>query len=219
MSKTKDKIISTSIEVFNERGYASVNLRELSEIIGISRGNLTYHFKDKDDLLTTIVNEMWDSITGEMSKTLQVPSFESMHNQTQLYYKYQKRYAFIFLDIHVQTHPAVHERFRAMIEQTIESYSKMIALGIQIGTVKQEVVPGSYRSLVHAVWMTSFYRLAQRKTRSISEEDDLEMLIWGLILPHLTESGLSGFKDYFGEDYYNQIGQPFNLEKHAFIAF
>jgi len=219
MRKTKEKIISTAIEVFNERGFSSVNLRELSEIIGVSRGNLTYHFKDKEALLKAIVTDMWNHISSEMSKTLEVPSFENMHRRTKLYYEFQKKYAFIFLDIRVQMHHAVHDQFKSMINKTIENYSQMIALGIQIGTLKDEEVPGTYRSLIHAVWMTSFYRLSQQQTRGIREEDDSEMLIWGLILPHLTMKGIQGFRAYFGDDNYNTIDQSFDLKKHAYIAF
>jgi len=219
MKKTRDKIISVAIEEFNARGYAAVNLRELSEIIGLSRGNLTYHFKDKVTLLEAIVNEMWDNISADRSKTFELPSFENMRQRTKLYYRFQKRYAFIFLDIQVQTHPAVHERFKEMIEETIENYMQMVALGIQLGTVKEEAVPGTYKSLGHAVWMTSFYRLAQQQTRGISEEEDSEMLIWGLILPHLTKKGLKAFKKYFGDDYYDQIGHSFDVKEHAFVTF
>jgi len=219
LKKTRDKIISTAIQEFNAHGYAAVNLRELSVIIGVSRGNLTYHFKDKETLLEAIVNEMWDNISAEMSKTLELPSFENMRNRTRLYYEFQKRYAFIFLDIHVQSHPAIHERFKQMIEDTIENYMQMIALGIQLGTVKAEEIPGTYKSLVHAVWMTSFYRLAQQHTRGISEDEDTEMLIWGLVLPHLTKKGVKAFKKYFGGDYYDQLGHSFDVKEHAFISF
>lgn len=219
MKKTKAKILSVAIEVFNERGYSSVNLRELSEMIGVSRGNLTYHFKDKEELLEAIVTEMWDHISVEMSKTLEVPSFENMHHRTKLYYDFQKRYAFVFLDIRIQMHHAVHDQFKSMIDKTIDNYSQMISLGIQIGTVKKEEVPGTYRSLIHAVWMTSFYRLAQQQTRNLKEEKDSEMLIWGLIIPHLTKKGLEGFRAYFGEDNFSKIDKPFDVKKHAFITF
>jgi len=219
MKKTREKIISMATEEFNARGYASVNLRELSEIIGLSRGNLTYHFKDKEALLEAIVNEMWDNIATNMSKTLLIPSFENMHIRTKLYYDFQKKYSFIFLDIHVQTHPVVRDRFKSMINQTIDNYTQMIGLGIQIGTVKEEEVPGTYKSLVHALWMTSFYRLSQAKMKGIHEKEDSEILVWGLILPHLTKKGLKGFKDYFGKDYYDQLGESFDVKEHAFITF
>lgn len=216
---TKQKIIKTATKLFNEKGYSAVNLKELAQVIGISRGNLTYHFKNKKELLEAIVKEMWEKLVIEKEKTLQVPSFENMHNQTRLYHTFQKEYAFVFLDTHVQNHPIVKDQFKAMIEQTIEDFHKMIAMGVQIGTVKEEVIPGTYRSLALSVWMVSFYWLSQQTTREKTDEADGEKVIWGLILPHLTKKGITGFKKFFGEAYYKKLGKPFNVNQYNFINF
>ena len=96
--KTRQKIISTATRLFNNNGYNTINLFELSNKLGISRGNLTYHFKDKESLLRAISDEMWSKIENERSKTIQLPSFENLHNEIQLYFKFQKEYSFIFSD-------------------------------------------------------------------------------------------------------------------------
>lgn len=217
--KTRQKIVQTSIRLFNEKGYGAVNLEELAQTLGISRGNLTYHFKNKNDLLEDITGEMWKKIAVEKEKTLQVPSFQNMHNQTQMYYKFQKEYAFVFLDRHVQNHPIVKDQFKAMIKKTIEDFHKMIAMGIQIGTVKKEKIPGTYRSLALSVWMVSFYWLSQQTTRDKTNSKVGEKVIWGLILPHLTRKGITGFKEYFGETFYEKLGPPFDVNQYALIKF
>ncbi len=217
--KTKEKILRASIKLFNENGFGAVNLEELAQVLEISRGNLTYHFKNKNDLLEVIIQEMWEKIAAEKEKTLQVPSFQNMHNQTQMYHSFQNEYAFVFLDIHVQNHPLVKDQFKAMIEKTINDFYKMIAMGIQIGTVKKETIPGTYRSLALSVWMVSFYWLSQQTTRDKTNAKEGEKVMWGLILPHLTRKGVTGFKDYFGEAFYEKLGDPFDVNKHALIKF
>ncbi len=216
---TKEKIIATAIKVFNEKGYSAVNLKELAQTLGISRGNLTYHFNNKQDLLEAIVEEMWKKLAKEKEKTLQVPSFENMHNQTRLYLKFQKEYAFVFLDTHVQNHPIIKDQFKIMIEKTIADFHTMIAMGIQVGTVKEETIPGTYRSLALSVWMVSFYWLSQQTTRDKTNPKGGESIIWGLILPHLTEKGITGFKKFFGSAYDEKVGEPFNVDQYAFIKF
>lgn len=216
---TKEKIISTATKVFNQRGFSSVNLKELAEVLNISRGNLTYHFKNKDELLDAIVKEMWEKIGDGKNRTMVVPSFENMHRQTQLYFDVQKNYAFLFLDIHVQNHPIVRDQFKAMIERTIDDFHRMIAMGIQIGTMKEETIPGTYRSLAQSVWMVSFYWLSQQTTRDDVEEQDCGKAIWGLILPHLTDTGMTGFKNFFGENYYKKLNPPFNVNQYSLAKF
>lgn len=41
----RDKILETAIELFNKKGYAYVTLRDISDALNISPGNLTYYFK------------------------------------------------------------------------------------------------------------------------------------------------------------------------------
>lgn len=217
--KTREKILHTSIELFNEKGFGAVNLEELAQVLGISRGNLTYHFKSKDDILEAIAEEMWKEIAAEKEKTMQVPSFQNMHSQTKMFHSFQKQYAFVFLDRHVQNHPIVKKQFKSMIEKTIEDFHQMIAMGIQIGTVKEETIPGSYRSLALSVWMVSFYWLSQQTTRGTNKTEGSEKVIWGLILPHLSDKGITGFKEYFGDAFYKKLGKPFDVNQYTPIKF
>ena len=47
---TADRIAATALELFNQKGYPSTTLTEIAAEVGISQGNLTYHFPTKLDL-------------------------------------------------------------------------------------------------------------------------------------------------------------------------
>ncbi|KPH61397.1 TetR family transcriptional regulator [Pseudoalteromonas porphyrae] len=51
---TKDKIIQTSIKLFNEHGERAITTNHISSHMGISPGNLYYHFKNKEDIIRHI---------------------------------------------------------------------------------------------------------------------------------------------------------------------
>ena len=51
----RESIIATAVALFNERGYGSVSLRDISGALGISVGNLNYYFAKKQDLLRAIM--------------------------------------------------------------------------------------------------------------------------------------------------------------------
>jgi len=55
---TKNKITEHAVKYFNRHGYGAITLHQLAKEMGISRGNLTYHFKDKDALLESIADEL-----------------------------------------------------------------------------------------------------------------------------------------------------------------
>ncbi len=55
---TKEKIIAMSLEMFNRDGVESVTTRHIAKELGISQGNLHYHYPNKDKLLETLFGNM-----------------------------------------------------------------------------------------------------------------------------------------------------------------
>ncbi|MCR9239920.1 MAG: TetR/AcrR family transcriptional regulator [Rhodobiaceae bacterium] len=57
-STTADRILEAARRIFNEKGYASTSLTEIALAVGISQGNLTYHFPTKKDLVTRLEEQL-----------------------------------------------------------------------------------------------------------------------------------------------------------------
>ncbi|MCM2680930.1 TetR/AcrR family transcriptional regulator [Echinimonas agarilytica] len=55
--KTKDRIIQASIELFNEFGERAITTNHIAAHLGISPGNLYYHFRNKEDIINSIFIE------------------------------------------------------------------------------------------------------------------------------------------------------------------
>jgi AcrR family transcriptional regulator len=216
---TKEKIIQAATEVFNKQGFLAATLQDVANHLGISRGNLQYHFKDKEALLSAIVDEMWAKMAVGRVKSRAHPTFANLHNEVQLYYQVQKAYAFIFLDTHVLTHPVLRARFRAMTEQTIADNKAALAFAIQTGNLKPEAHPGTYHNIAFITWMLTFYWLSQQIIRGEKTREDGEKLIWSMLLPHFTAKGVQAFKRFFGEDYFNSLGDPFEPEAQSLLMF
>lgn len=216
---TKQVIIDQAIKVFNERGYDAVSLQELAGEIGISRGNLTYHFKEKDTLLEAIADQMWERLEQERSITRKIPSFKNIHHEVQIYYKIQKMYGFIFLDTKLLAHDVVKERFQTMTEQSIEDNVAAIAFSISAGSMKPESIKGTYHHLAFLTWMIPFFWYAQQVIKGVKSEQDIERVLWSIIIPHFTEKGLANFRSFYGAEYLDQLGVPFELSAESFISF
>lgn len=61
MSKTREKILDTAIDLFSERGYNDVSVRELTQAVGIKESSLYNHFENKQQILDTIYQELLQS--------------------------------------------------------------------------------------------------------------------------------------------------------------
>lgn len=216
---TKDKIISFAIKSFNKEGFGKVTLQELANQTQMTRGNLTYHFKDKDILLKVIVEQMWNKMETEHNKSRQLPSFENLHNTAKLYHKIQKQYAFIFLDHHVLKHPIVKQKFREMTKQAIQDHKAALAFAIRIGNLKPEPVKGLYNHIAFLTWMISFYWLNQQVIRGEQTLEDGAKTIWSILVPHFTEKGIHSFIKFFGQEYYDNLGDAFEVDLENLISF
>lgn len=58
--KTKDKIIRTSTRMFLECGYTATSVKMISDELGISKGNFTFYFHSKEDVLAVLVEWLCD---------------------------------------------------------------------------------------------------------------------------------------------------------------
>lgn len=216
---TKDRIIKQGISSFNKSGYGAVSLFEIAQSLGISRGNLTYHFKDKELLLKAILTDMWEKIEAQRTKSRMLPSFENLNNEVKLYFKFQKKYAFVFLDSQILKLPFVNKKFKEMSRQTIQDNKAAIAFAIQLGNMKPEPFPGIYNNIAVMTWMLSFYWQAQTIVRGGAKEADGEKIIWSLLIPHFTEKGIKSFRKYFGDEYDQGLGDPFELDIDSYMSF
>ncbi len=55
--RTKDKILQASIELFNQQGERQITTNHIAAHLGISPGNLYYHFRNKEDIVRHIFKE------------------------------------------------------------------------------------------------------------------------------------------------------------------
>ncbi len=53
----KEQILQKALEQFNDKGYSEVGVRELARLLGISPGNLSYHFSKKEDILLALLEQ------------------------------------------------------------------------------------------------------------------------------------------------------------------
>ncbi|HEY7223253.1 MAG TPA: helix-turn-helix domain-containing protein [Micromonosporaceae bacterium] len=56
-SSTRTRIQQVAVELFAERGYDATSLREIAERLGVTKAALYYHFKSKDEIIQSLVED------------------------------------------------------------------------------------------------------------------------------------------------------------------
>ncbi len=94
-SKTKTRILKTALELFNNEGEAQVSAVDVASVMGISPGNLYYHYKGKGD----IIEALFDDFEEEIRLILSGPITEPLNlsdNWVYLYIIFEEIYDFRF---------------------------------------------------------------------------------------------------------------------------
>ena len=55
---TKERILAAALEMFSQYGYAGTNIRELTASLGLVKSSMYKHFKSKEDIWNTLLDEL-----------------------------------------------------------------------------------------------------------------------------------------------------------------
>ena len=57
--KTRSLLLEAALDVFSEKSFSEVTLSEIAERVGMTKGALYWHFKNKSDLLSKLIGEIF----------------------------------------------------------------------------------------------------------------------------------------------------------------
>lgn len=60
MTDTKEQILTVALKLFSKRGYEAVSVSEIAGELGITKGALYRHYKNKRDIFDSIVKRMFE---------------------------------------------------------------------------------------------------------------------------------------------------------------
>ena len=99
MKRTKKNILASAIRLFNKHGLTNVRLQQIADEVGISVGNLAYHFPNKRSIVRHIDMELDDLIAPVLKEEKRFPHLIDFNNQLSSYYALLHQFSFYFLDV------------------------------------------------------------------------------------------------------------------------
>lgn len=210
MGSTKERIAEKAIFLFNKNGLVNVSIRDIANELNISPGNITYHFKNK----VNIIDFIYDIIVEERillaSQLKLIPSFSNINSSLEPLLALFEKYRFFYLDILEVTraYPKLAEKHREHVRFQIEFIKQQIDYSVNNGNMIPPPREGYYDQLAHTVWVTLSFWMTQQFIRGYedSDFDNARRAMWDLVIPLLTEKGKSNFgiKGYFDESFTNK---------------
>ena len=198
--KTKDKIIATAIDLFNIHGTKAISTNHIAKEMGISPGNLYYHFRSKNDIIRSIS----DNFSNELGSVLKIQldtitDFSS--NLTSLFnrfFKIQQSYQFLFLEgVHLTKQDSRlldnYTNLRSLIKK---GYHELLSNLVKFKIMKRQSL-NIIDDLLDAQWIIMWYWI-NHTILDRNTYDDFQIkkgikLSFSIIKPQLTSIGKVAF--------------------------
>ncbi|WP_136482263.1 TetR/AcrR family transcriptional regulator [Cognatitamlana onchidii] len=201
MSNTKDRILIIALDLFNSQGMAKVTLRTIANKMGISQGNLNYHYKRREDIVEALYFQMVENINEAVNNSFQSQNYlEALFGVSKTimftFYKYQ----FFLLDfvLIMREHKTIKQHYIKLIKQRELEFLNAIDMLIDAGLLRQPLFINEYNNLfkrfqiLSDFWMSSVIVEQGKITRaSVNQYSEIT---YQSIFPYLTLKGQELYK-------------------------
>jgi len=199
--KTRDKIIYASLELFNKHGERSVTTNHIAAHLGISPGNLYYHFRNKEDIIQSIFDE-YICYMGEsfLPASEEISAAEFLHQYCDQIFDSIWRFRFFHAcmpdillkdeNLH-QQYLSTHKQLSARAHTSLCRLKKEGIINIDDDAIYELV---ELMRLVAGFWLSSW--MANTRNQEISRvavyQGVIKMI--ALLSPYATDKGKPTFK-------------------------
>jgi len=98
--KTKEHILSTALQLFNEQGTAGISTNHIAEAAGISPGNLYYHYRNKEAIIRALFEQLfalWDTKLALQDDRL--PTLDDLQGLVRTNFEIMWAYRFVYREL------------------------------------------------------------------------------------------------------------------------
>ncbi|MEL6945027.1 MAG: TetR/AcrR family transcriptional regulator, partial [Bacteroidota bacterium] len=196
---TKQKILNASIRLFNENGMANVRLQQIARDIGISVGNLAYHYENKKAIVTAINEDLHDEVSEILSTYRLFPNLMDFDVQLTKYFKFAEKYPFYFLDLLEieRQYSDVYAKRQQYISKMVSQIRKRFDFNHQRGIIQKENRKGVYDSIANSIWVLITSWMPQEQVKGMNRNihiNQFKEAVWNQIYPYFTEAGVKEYE-------------------------
>ncbi len=203
---TKYKILNTALDLFNNNGLDKVSPRLIAENIGISDGNLRYHFKTKELLIIQLYENMLAELDANMQKQKQAPyNLARLLDYIKIGIETQHKYKFILINLVeiCRNIELIRKHYREATRRRQEEFHYNVDKLIETGFII-EANDLQHRNNIFAVYhiLGNFWAIEadlQGETDATCIVNYFFRVNSSLMIPYLTEKGWEAFQTYFKE--------------------
>jgi AcrR family transcriptional regulator len=153
--QTKTNILQKAVELFNEHGTAAISMSALAEALGISAGNLQYHYRSKEDVIREILEVMFKEFDVIYEPIADPFTLDTLRQTMRLNFGIIWKYRFFYREFAalLRNDTILAKRFKEIQEHRIIEQKKLIMGLAGAGVVRSDISPDELHKVVSIGWV------------------------------------------------------------------
>ena len=154
---TQTRIVDAALELFNEHGTAAVSTNRIAEHCGISKGNLHYHFHNKQEIIRFLFQRAVDEMDAGWYRDHLAATLEHMAAMFVRQLQLIRDYRFFYREMAdlLRRDRVLRRRFAHNRERRLAEIEKFFGALAARGLMRLPADPRRLRSIVDITWIIS----------------------------------------------------------------
>jgi AcrR family transcriptional regulator len=192
---TKTRILDAALALFNEQGTANVTTNHIASALGMSPGNLYYHYRNKSEIVRALfarIEAAWAENYAIAPGTM--PTLERVDAMISGNFAIQARYRFFFRDLTLllNADPELAAAYRVNRESGLNSTKALFSIFVSAGVMSPIGDEEAVDDLAALLWMVGDFWLVFKDTGgaafSAADSEQGVRLFRRIISPYLKGS-------------------------------
>lgn len=200
---TKRIILKTALDLYNTQGVHAITSRHIAAEMGISAGNLHYHFKQTDEIIKTLYGQLaadFDNIISSM-ESLEDVRPEMLHEAAIRSFELVYKYRFIFLyfvEISMRI-PSIRKDYYALTQRRTKEFLFIFEQFKAKGIFRKDLPESLWEGLVQQIFIVGDFWLSNNeltvRLKGSHAVKHYARLFFRMFYPYFTPQVLQNIKE------------------------
>jgi AcrR family transcriptional regulator len=161
--KTRNRILATALELFNSSGTAAISTNHIADTLGISPGNLYYHYSNKEAIIAALFEQQFAEadalyqLAGDRAPTL-----ADLRELVAATFRMSWKYRFIYRELIVllRRDEQLQQRWLTVRARGFAGFYELFELFVAASVLRAPADPTTVLRLAELCWLISEFWLA-----------------------------------------------------------